>query len=172
MISKIKNNILNLMTNQVTKEDFLKNLKIDINIMSNVILDMLKIAYNNQDKNLLEEAIYLLFTYEENIDLKKYVDMLNKIICENWHTEHENIALLLEDIAYSSSVDALYKNIFAKYDYLLWDTNYALAVKCIYGLGAIATDSAIKKLKQLSIHDNEIIRKNSLYQLKKLCIGQ
>lgn len=168
MISQIRNSLFKLMNNELSKDNFLIEIGINVNTLNSVILDMLKIAFENQDGDLVEDAIYLLCVYEEFVDLNDYVDILNKIICTDWHIDHENIALLLEEAKSPSSVDSLYKNVFAKYNYLTWDKNYALAVKCIYGLGKIATKSAIEKLKCLSKENNEVIKENAINQLKKL----
>ncbi|CDG89183.1 HEAT repeat domain-containing protein [Xenorhabdus bovienii] len=65
------------------------------------------------------------------------------------------------------SVDALYQVSNFELDYLDFDDSYALAVKCIWGLGDIGTPEALEKLKILSISDNEIIKENAINQLKR-----
>lgn len=168
MISQIRKSLVKLMKDEISKENFLTDLGINVNDLNSIISDMLKTAFENQDRDMMEDAVYFLCVYEEFIDLNDHVDILNKIICADWHISHETIALLLEEAESPGSVEPLYKNVFAEYDYLAWDTNYALAVKCIYGLGKIATKSAIEKLECLSKENNEIIKENAIYQLKKL----
>ncbi|WP_145973675.1 hypothetical protein [Phytobacter massiliensis] len=54
-----------------------------------------------------------------------------------------------------------------KFDYLDFDDSYALAVKCIWALGDIATKESFEKLKLLSKSNNTVIKENACHQLKK-----
>ncbi|WP_338804667.1 hypothetical protein WDV76_04965 [Xenorhabdus griffiniae] len=97
----------------------------------------------------------------------KCIHILNELILAQWHYKHEDLARLLHKYRKPSSVDALYKVSTFELEYLDFDDSYALAVKCIWGLGDIGTPEALKKLKILSISDNKIIKENALNQLKR-----
>lgn len=156
------------MTNKIGKEHFLYINNLNDNSLRSTIKEMLEVSFQDNDKDLLEDSIYLLCKYEDIINIQDYVPLLNSIICCGWHTVHEDIALLLEDAKSPSSIEALYQNATSHYDYLAWDSNYALAVKCIYALGRIASPEALEKLKILAENNNIIIKENALNQLKKL----
>jgi hypothetical protein len=55
----------------------------------------------------------------------------------------------------------------AKYAYLVFDDNYALAVKAIWALGDIGTEAAREKLKLLPQSEIEAISENAKYQLAR-----
>lgn len=87
--------------------------------------------------------------------------VLCKLMLEEWHTQHENIALVLKDLRCPDSVDCLFSTALKKFLYLEYDESNALAVKCIYALRAIGTDRAKEKLILLAEHNDEIIRSNA-----------
>ena len=114
-------------------------------------------ASKKENADELEDAITLIF-----IPIAK----LNSLLLEHWHYKHEDIASLLQDAKSESSVDYLYKAVKEKYDYLLFDDSYALAVKCIWGLGKINNESSRLRLSQLCRLDVDIISNNASNQLK------
>ena len=168
MIEEVKKYTIPMILGEISEEEFLKRTGKDILNISDEITKMLKYSYNDRDNELLENTVILMNHFEENICRSDYTDVLNKLIYCDWHTQHEDIALILEFIHSPTSVEPLYTCALSHFDYLSWDTNYALAVKCIHGLAEIGNDSAIEKLKILSKHDNKVISENALMQLKKL----
>lgn len=72
------------------------------------------------------------------------------IYIEKWHYKHEDLARLLKEYRSPSSVDVLYLAANLKLEYLDFDDNYSLAVKCIWGINSIGNENAIQKLKILS----------------------
>ena len=85
-----------------------------------------------------------------------------------WHTQHENIASILQELKAPESVDCLYQAAVVDLDYLDYDEAYALAVKCAWALGAIRTEQAKEKLHMLAKSENPVKRDAALYQLKRL----
>lgn len=128
------------------------------------IHDLLIEARDNKDPDLLEGGITLIFIFKE---MRCPVKELNELLLESWHYRHEDIASLLQDAKSPTSIDALNKAVMTKFDYLDFDDNYALAVKCIWALGEIGTPEAMDKLTKLSKSDNKIIRDNAINQLKR-----
>lgn len=121
-------------------------------------------AKDNKDPDLLEDGITLVFIFK---DVSYPIKKLNELLLNSWHYKHEDIASLLQNAKSPTSIDALYKAIMTRFDYLNFDDSYALAVKCIWALRDIGTPEAIDKLTQLSKSDNEVIRCNTIHQLKR-----
>lgn len=94
-----------------------------------------------------------------------FIDVLTRLLKEEWHCEHESIIDSLDDLRCYSCVDIFFDTALAHYEYLDYDEAFALAVKCIWGLGNIGTKEAREKLQLLAKSDNDIIKENALYQL-------
>jgi predicted Zn-ribbon and HTH transcriptional regulator len=166
MIDALRNNIMRLWRNELSSTELLKILNLNEEQISEQIIKMLDKSLKNKDADLCEDAIYLICIYDKF--LNKYVTRLNKLLIKNWHKKHEDIASLLQDARSPSSIENLYKTVYARYEYLDYDEAYALAVKCIWALGDIGNDDAKDKLKQLTFSENEIINKNAKYQIERL----
>lgn len=74
-------------------------------------------------------------------------DILCRLLVQDWHTSHENIARELKVFKYAGAVDYLFKAALTHYQYIA--SEYALGVKCIYALYEIGTDNAREKLQLL-----------------------
>lgn len=166
MIEKIKKYILDIIAERITREDMQKELNMTEKEVFEYSIEMMKSSLAKEDATLLEYAIYLTYIYEEH--LKDYVYLLNRLLICGWHYSHEDIAWQLQQAKSPTSIKYLYDTVYAKYDYLDYDEAYALAVKCIWGLGDIRTEEAIERLKILTSSENEIIKKNALYQIERI----
>jgi len=97
--------------------------------------------------------------------------VIPKLLIENWHFRHEDVASSLQDYheqAGPEAIENLYTAAITKFDYLAFDEACALAVKCTWALGAIGYGEAVSKLKLLSKIENEVIAKAASYQLDRL----
>ena len=74
-------------------------------------------------------------------------DILCRLLIQDWHTSHENIARELRVFKYPGAVDYLFKAALTRHQYIASD--YALGVKCIYALYEIGADDARGKLQLL-----------------------
>lgn len=92
---------------------------------------------------------------------EKFVTLLNQLLLSDWHYQHENIAELLQKLRNLSSVIPLYETANKHFKYLDYDEFNALAVKCIWALGDIATDTAQKCLLSLQENKDSIISNNA-----------
>ncbi|HEY6252424.1 MAG TPA: hypothetical protein VI685_20915 [Candidatus Angelobacter sp.] len=87
--------------------------------------------------------------------------ILCKLILEDWHTQHENMAAAMQKLRDPRTVDCLYQTALARFPYLEYDEAHALAVKCLWALSDINTHEACEKLKLLTQSKNKIIRENA-----------
>lgn len=70
-----------------------------------------------------------------------------RLLIQDWHTSHENVARELKVFKYPDAVDYLFKAALTLHQYI--GSDYALGVKCIYALYEIGTDDAREKLQLL-----------------------
>ena len=99
---------------------------------------------------------------------RNWAPQLCRLMQEDWHHHHEDIASALQDIRVPSTVDCLYQAALRKHDYLAYNDSEALAIKCIWALHDIGTPEAVAKLKLLSQSASEAISKNALKRLSAL----
>ena len=155
MIEINKEVILQLVTKKITKEVATEILDIDID---NITVELYKLLQYNIEKQYADNIpfiLYLIIGYELKYD--PYLDLLNKLILCDWHGQHENVAIALDEIRSPISVEFLYKAILLKHDCLAWDENFAFERKCVWALAKIGTLEAKEKLNQLKNCDNELI---------------
>lgn len=93
--------------------------------------------------------------------------LLQRLIDEDWHTSHEDVVSALVDLRATDNVEALFRATQWVPNYLDFDENRALAVKAIWGLGAIPGVEAEAKLEILAHAENDILRTNAINQLKR-----
>ena len=153
--------------NKLSKSALYKAVDIEVDNWENFIHAGLQISLDEKSDELLDDYLTLIFLYE--VPFKSCIQLLNKILVSDWHRQHENVAMLLEKACDVSSTEYLYATAIAQFEYLEYDENYALAVKCIWALGKILRSGgfqAKEKLELLAQSTNEIIRKNSVEQLQ------
>ena len=169
-IDRIRAKIWSVETKGLSPEELYACYGIEKEEITTLVLYMLEQSYIEYDASLLEIAINVLFTFKKDLtgDFIKIISVLNCLILCDWHKEHENIAMLLQHFKSPTSVDMLYETALKEYSYLNYDESYALAVKCIWGLGDIRTDKAVDKLELLAESSNEVISKNAKKQIKRI----
>lgn len=158
--------IKKLMLNQITKAQYLKLVGIDQDAIKEKIYTDLAYAYNQRDETLVEYCIYLLCIF--NVYDEQFVTLLNQLLLSDWHYQHENIAELLQELRNPSSVIPLYETVNKRFEYLDYDEFNTLAVKCIWALGDIASDTAKKCLLLLQENEDRIISSNAKKQIMRL----
>lgn len=158
---------------KIDMEELIKTIGIDEEGFNNYLLDELNSAGQNHDSIRLEYLVFVLFLMrnkkgDERVFLTDYIDILDQVLVEDWHNQHENIVLLLEVICNEKSLPYLYKTVFLQPEYLSWDDNHALEVKCIRAIYRIGKEQAGVYLENLCLHENRIIREMAQKQLNKL----
>ncbi|MDE9483990.1 HEAT repeat domain-containing protein [Xenorhabdus bovienii] len=154
--------IESFMSISVDKEIFIKKY-IDCFGKINICYD-LELSISKKDADAIDLFLYFGAVIDYDYSC---ISILNELILTQWHYKHEDLAIMLKHYKHPSSVDALYQVSNFELEYLDFDDSYALAVKCIWGLGDIGTPKAFEKLKILSESDNQIIRDNAINQLKR-----
>ncbi len=98
-------------------------------------------------------------------------EVLCELILQDWHMQHENIAMVLQNLRLPGTVDCLYRAALVEFPYLDYDESYALGVKCLYALQAIGSDDAKAKLGLIAGGDNPVLAENAQRLLRSLETG-
>lgn len=163
-----KDLFLRYFTNQITQDELYVSIGAKDTEFEQFLLTEIVHAYKQEDAEMIEYLIFTIFLAEEELNISSFLDILNKLILCKWHNKHEDIALLLQKIRASESVEYLYKAIFLKPAYLEWDDNFAFEKKCIHAIAKCGNREAVDKLKLLLTNKNEIIRLCAEQQLQKV----
>ena len=160
-----KETILNHALGKITYSDFLKAMDIDESRIEGYTLESLENGYQEKNSDTIEFTLYFGYNIASS---EKFMPILNKLIVEDWHISHEDIASLLQVLKLPDSIDYLYKAIFvsAKLEYLPGDMSGALIRKCCFALGDINTMPSREILKNLSNSDNSLIREAAMEQIE------
>ncbi|WP_337043901.1 hypothetical protein [Emticicia sp. 17c] len=153
-----------LYSGKISKELFLREYFKDIHKSDEYVLNLIQKGIENKSDSEIEEAIVLICT--GSFSKPYFVVQLCELLQLPWHFKHEDIAMLLKDIADPSTVDCLYKASELKFDYLNYDDSYQFARKCIKALSAISDESSIEKLKLLAISKTKRIREYAKKELQ------
>lgn len=163
--------------NEINFEEFVAKLGIKENHFIDCLQVEIEKTCKGRNADRLENLIYVLFLIEDKTigddisELERFVKILNELVVSDWHTQHENIVLLLQKISNVDSLDYLYNAIKLKPQYLSWDENYAFEVKCVRAIYQIGKENAIKYLEELSINENKVISEVAQRQIKKYFKG-
>lgn len=163
-----KDLFLRYFDNKITQNELYVGIGIEDIEFGQFLLTEIIHAYKQEDAEMIEYLIFTIFLAEEKINISTFLDILNKLILCKWHEKHEDMALLLQKIRSSESVEYLYKAIFLKPAYLEWDDNYAFERKCIHAIAKCGDREAVDKLKLLVANENEAIRLCAEKQLQKV----
>jgi hypothetical protein len=144
---------------------FIDEIGVDPRQYPSFVLKILEDAYRDKNEEDLSNGMYLLVVFK--LRDKSFVDILCKLLEENWHKEHEMIARELEWEKSPTSVNVLYRTAMVKHEYLAYSDVEPLARICIWALWLINTPESMEKLRLLSEYDNDVIRKYAIEKLIK-----
>lgn len=122
-------------------------------------IEKIKKWFTEEISNKNAENIELLLLFLSHYGIQKhFIDILARLLIEDWHTCHEDIAFYLEQAKDPSTVKYLYDAATIDFDYLDYQSDYReLSRKCMYALYCIGNEEAIGYIKSLSEHENKRI---------------
>ena len=148
--------LASLLDGKITKWYFIENYSGDLSDGVKHCGELLTKALASKNTNLVEFGLslgsYFGYLKEDSVDL------LNRLLLEDWHHSHEDIVSLLQDMKSPKSVEPLYETALKQFNYLNYDDSFGLARKCTWALSVINTNESIAKLKLLSQAENPSIR--------------
>jgi hypothetical protein len=157
---------VDLATHTITKEEFLQRFPASLTD-NTYLMEGLKSSRVERNADDVECLMLLFFCLGFDKD-KTFVPVLCDLLAEDWHRNHEDIAMVMQSLRASESVEVLYHAATRDLAYLDFDEAFALAVKCCWALGDIGTPEAIEKLKLIAQSPNKVKREAALYQLDRI----
>ncbi|OEK08059.1 hypothetical protein A8C32_16525 [Flavivirga aquatica] len=158
--------ITNFSLKKITKEEFFKQFKVEKNI-KDYILDSLNNAYANKKEDVLEHALLLYFNLNDFKFDNSNTELLGEILLEEWHNNHEDLAMIFQDMRDPRSIPFLEKAMNLNLEYLDYNDGESLIRKCAYALGDIDNSISWDKINSLLSSDNPIIRAAATEQLNR-----
>ena len=152
---------------EITEDQFINQYKALTNqsiIDDKYCLQLINLASNEKDDEKLEEAFILGFTID--CFSKDFSQIFCKLLQEDWHYKHEDIARVLQSLKDPSTVDCLYTAAELQFDYLDYDDTCQFARKCSKALSDIDNATAISKLQLLAQSNFSEIKQYAIKELK------
>ncbi len=165
MKQQVKELINSLYLGKINKNEFLQIYFEGKSPDSKRLSELLKKGIVNEDRDIIEEAIVLLYT--NSFPNSLFTNHLSELLLAQWHTKHEDIVSLLKDIANLNTIESLYEVTKLKLEYLDYDDTFQLARKSIKALSQINDKNAISKLKLILNDENEVISNYAKKELLK-----
>jgi len=150
----------------ISRDKFLKEFGGEIE-NPEFIREELKKAINSKDEDQIERAINLMWLHNDN---KQFIDELNILLLDTNHTRHQEIAKTIQDLANPKSIPFIKKALESKFDYLQYTCSEsdAIAKWFSWALFSIGTKEAINIIKEYTESDDEGIKNEMIYRLKKV----
>jgi hypothetical protein len=151
----------------ITRSEFAMRFPVQVEELGGLGLKILEESILTRDAYDVMGGIRLAFS----IGLcERYEDILIALAEEPWHLSHEDVAMALDRLRPKSprAADAFQTLATSSHSYLAYDENYALGVKCIWGLGNMRTVEAVNALGHLLTINNPVFTENVLEQLERI----
>lgn len=155
--SEIINLIRDLALVKISDEVFLSHFREELQANKRFPQTLVEEGCSEQSTLKLDLGIILIRLLEKKNDVKVPGEIWCKLLTENWHNSHEDIAFLLQRFPDPKTVDCLFEAATTSFDYLSYDETFQLSRKCIKALAAIGNEEAIQCLRKLEKNENSVI---------------
>lgn len=152
----------------IDEQALIAQLGLECNQTEKRLQDELSAAIAARDADMVECLVYALLLWQmmcPDCSLRPLLSLLNRLIVCSWHTQHENILLLLQRLADATSVRYLYMALFVPLSYMKWDSHHTFQKRCIHLIGAIGTEEANAALNTLQRVPRHVVQWNVSRQL-------
>jgi hypothetical protein len=164
MTSRQKQSALDLLVNAVSEEEFLRRFRTTRAGAGKLSLNILEEAERTKSADEVRYGLLIGSRFGISPD---HLEVLRRLSNADWHTEHEDIVMALNELRDRRAVDDLYQAAVKLYPYLEYDESHALAVKAIWALGNLKDPAADERLRWLAKSDEKIVRSEALNQLQR-----
>lgn len=164
MTAEQRKSVLDLVGGRISDEEFLRRFNIARVDASKLSLRVLDDAYDRRDPDDVEFGLLIGFHFGFS---PEHVDILCRLSDAEWHTQHENVILALDELSDQRAVGCFYRAALKLHPYLDYDEFRALAVKAIWALGKVQDSAADEKLRLLAESDQVIVRDEAQNQLRR-----
>lgn len=167
MTEKLKQDIIDFEIQKITKEELLTKLPFPLRDKSTELRRIISKIIDDKIGSNVQFGLTLMWLLEEN---NEFTDLLHILLLEPWHNRYEDLIHALQARMDPSSVPIIEMAIQNKYEYLeSYGTGTGQFIsQCGYALYAIGSEEAKKTIRHLSHSEDEQIRREMIYQLKRL----
>lgn len=155
----------------ITTEEFLMTFSIDVKSNPEFVRKEILTAIERHDPNEIQCILGLIWASD---DIFPFVDLLNELLINPNHRSHQQIAKNLQDYAPSpSTVPFVRKALESKFDYLEYTCSESNVIAKWFSwlLYSIGTKEAIELMKEYSDSNDEGIRDEMRYRLRKVDVN-
>ena len=145
------------------KEYFLKSPQKLLKFLEEIRLENI----SEETADIIHILIFLIVAGEFYLKNDNFNEILCKLSKDKNHYEHENIALIFENLYSPKLINCVYNLAIMELDYMEYDEFFNIARKCTYALGYTNTPKAKEKLELLVKNENELIREYAIKQLNR-----
>ncbi len=147
--------VTDLLVGRLSTHDFVEQFGVDPTTDRQFVRLGLERALIDRSSDDVSALLALAFRFDLSAS---WAPLLCRLLQEDWHQSHEDLASALQDLRDPTTVDGLFAATCVEHAYLAFDDARALAVKCIWALHDIGTDAARSHLETLARFDVEVIR--------------
>lgn len=151
---------------KIDKHTYLMHYLKDSSNHEQYILNLFEEGFDYKDAGIVQLALAL--STDVNTNSPIFVNILCKVLSEDWHFSHEDIATWLKDIKDPSATKCLHIAATLKVPYLDYDDTFQLSRKCIKALASFKTLEAKESLVNLSRNSNPIIAEYATKELNRM----
>jgi hypothetical protein len=153
---------------KIDAETFLSRFSVDIEQQPDFVASEMKKAISTSDPTNIRKTLNLIWY---SGDIGRYIDILNELLINPSHREHQRIAKELQDKAPSpSSVPFIRRVLESNFDYLEYSCSDSSTITKWFSwlLYSIRTPEAVALMKEFSNSSDEGIRNEMRYRLNKM----
>jgi len=167
MTEKDKQLLTDLEYGKISYDQLLERFSINIKEDSEFVRKEIYAAVHSAKSEEIGMTLPLIWLSE---DIDKYIDILNELLINPNHRNHQEIAKGLQDYPSPTTVPFVRKALESNFDYLEYTCSESKAIAKWFSwlLYSIGTTEAIELMKEYSNSNDEGIRNEMIYRLKKL----
>jgi len=151
----------------ISADVFLKRFSVDIKKDFDFIRSELQTAIKRGEPDDIQMIISLIWLTGKS---SEFLDLLNELLINPNHRNHQQIAKALQDIASPTTIPFVRKALESNFDYLEYTCSESGVIAKWFSwlLSSIGNKDAINLIEEFSSSSNEGIRNEMLYRLRKL----
>lgn len=152
---------------KIDKDYLLSIFPVDVINDRNYIISEVEKAIPTSNTSEIEYAVTLILLSGKHSEL---IDLLHKLLLNPNHYSHQAIVKSLQDLKNPKSIPFIEKVLKTNFDYLAYTASDsdAIAKWFSWALASIGTDEAIEVIRKYSNSQDQGIKEEMLYRLKKI----
>lgn len=168
MTDKQKQQLSQYHAGKINIDALLSVFPVDLRQDENYIINEVRNAIQNADPDEIDQSIHLMWLSE---NLSAFTDLLNELLVNKNHTQHQYIAKALQDdIKSPSSIPFIEKALATHFDYLAYTCSDSGVIAKWFSwlLYEIGTPEALAVMERYAEDPDEGIRNEMRYRLRRV----